>query len=164
MQATYQVFCLRLCHKEADIPLRRALADHAQINIGESAKHLAGDFGLAAYLFPDEADQGFAAFPTHMREALQFLSNGSQRLRGVDQQREAPARGRQQIEAVLVTLEHIENFTQQFRSEPPYRLHVDHGDTLFGSDGLHYALISGMGDNLGTLTFWMARIQNGNRN
>ena len=91
MQSFYRFHRARFVYQETDVSLGRSLADHADVNIADGAKCLAGEFRAAAHLFSDQADQGFVVLPSHVGHALQFLRNRRQRRYRTHQQRQAAA-------------------------------------------------------------------------
>src|SRR5579862_2348152 len=111
MQAADRVFGVCFVDEEADTSLGSALAEHPQIYFRQDAKYLAGDFGLAADLLAYQAHQGFLAFPTHVREALQFFGYRRQCVGGSDQERKTAARSREKVHPVLMALEDLEDLS-----------------------------------------------------
>ena len=162
MQTTDQIFGLGFVNEKADVSLRRALGRSSACRHRKARKTWLAIPGWRRTFLADEADEGFCGF-SQRTSARPFSSSGDggQRVGRVHEERQAAARGREQVEAVLVALEDFKNLAQKFGRVRQRTAWTSTTVTRFLScgDGFHHALVAGMSHDLGSLAFGMARVQ-----
>src|SRR5262249_19554504 len=89
MQGAHGFVYIVFVDDEADVYLRRALRDHANVGLRQRAEDFGGDAASAANVFADQADDGFASFVLHVGESFQVGGDLGNSFSGVDGERHA---------------------------------------------------------------------------
>ena len=75
MEALNRFLRFRLIYQETNIPLRGALTNHSNVDIGNGAEYPACNIRSPPDFLTYQANQCLVIFPSHIRQAFEFFCN-----------------------------------------------------------------------------------------